>query len=269
MYPCVYIAGGTGGIGHAIARKFASYPHRFRILIISRDASRAHKAVQSLVRHDEAQTHSYVVGDVACKNFWKKLSRSCLKRSNDAESIRAMILSGSETQVPLPSVLINAAGFVRPSPFIRSEDADNVDQIEVNLLATMRACRYMAKPLRASKSEVITPSIINVASILATLGGEGTTAYATAKAGLLGLTRSLSIEYARLGIRVNSLLPGFIDTPMTKSTNIPLKNIPLGRLGSPDEVADAALFLALNNYANNCTLTLDGGLSAGGGSLVD
>ncbi|VBB77216.1 Putative 3-oxoacyl-[acyl-carrier-protein] reductase [Podospora comata] len=107
--------------------------------------------------------------------------------------------------------------------------------------------------------------IINIASLLATKAITGSAVYAATKAGVLGLTNTLAMEYGQSGVRVNAIVPGYIHTPMTKDmTNIDkLQNlIPLQRFGTPDEVADAASFLAKNQYANNCILNLDGGLSA-------
>ncbi|KAL0470150.1 NAD(P)-binding protein [Neurospora intermedia] len=106
--------------------------------------------------------------------------------------------------------------------------------------------------------------IVNVASLLAQKGVIGTSVYAAAKAGVVGLTNSLAHEYGRSGIRVNAVLPGYIETDMTTGLKNPsiLQQIPLGRFGTTDEVADAALFLIKNPYANNCVLNLDGGLSA-------
>lgn len=127
------------------------------------------------------------------------------------------------------------------------------------------------------------PVIINVSSLLGVQGGYGAVAYAASKAGVLGFTRALAAEYAAHGVRVNAIVPGYVETDMTRGTSfkgrsystlVELKSsldlntselaqrIPLGRFGKPEEVAQAALFLAQNQYAHNCILNLDGGLSA-------
>jgi 3-oxoacyl-[acyl-carrier protein] reductase len=165
----VFITGGTGGIGHAIARKFASHPnHTFNILVISRDVSRAEVAIQGLERLHDSQKHSYMVGDITQATFWANLVKSC-------------------ADIGPPTILINAAGFVITKPFIRTEDSTNDKMINANLMATLRACRYMGKPLRGSGDSTITPSIINISSVLGNMGGDGVAAYAAAKAGILGM----------------------------------------------------------------------------------
>ncbi|KAI9828150.1 MAG: hypothetical protein M1832_003677 [Thelocarpon impressellum] len=109
--------------------------------------------------------------------------------------------------------------------------------------------------------------IVNVSSLLGVKGGMGSSAYAASKAGVLGLTRSLAAELGPSGIRVNALVPGYVDTKMTADMSPPARTqaldaIPMRRFGTPEEMADAAVFLATNAYANNCLLNLDGGLSA-------
>lgn len=108
------------------------------------------------------------------------------------------------------------------------------------------------------------PVIINLSSLLALQNGFGTVAYSASKAGILGFTRALAAEYSTHRVRVNAIVPGYIESDMTKDLdkdNIK-RRIPLGRLGKPEEVAHAAFFLAENEYAHNCLLNLDGGLSA-------
>lgn len=109
-----------------------------------------------------------------------------------------------------------------------------------------------------------TPVIINIASVLGILGGHGAVAYAASKAGVLGFTRALASEYASHGVRVNAVLPGYVETGMTRDLNPNhlSTRIPLARLGTPDEIASAVLFLAQNEYAHNAVLNIDGGVSA-------
>ncbi|KAK4179472.1 putative 3-oxoacyl-reductase [Triangularia setosa] len=107
--------------------------------------------------------------------------------------------------------------------------------------------------------------IINISSLLATKAIPGSAVYAATKAGVLGLTNTLAMEYGQSGVRVNAIVPGYVYTPMTQNManyDKLVNAIPLQRFGTPDEVADAASFIAKNHYANNCILNLDGGLSA-------
>jgi NAD(P)-dependent dehydrogenase (short-subunit alcohol dehydrogenase family) len=202
----VLITGGTGGIGQAIAHRFASHPlHRFNIVVISRDVDRARKAVLNLPRRDDLQKHSYIVGDVANLSFWERVAEALPPRHGKASSIvtaeRITIKTPvsakdeaaqdlAEENVLAPRILINAAGFAKSKAFLRTTDDTTTSMLNVNLLATMRACRHMGKSLRSSVSKddprIVTPNIINISSVLANIGGDGVAAYATAKAGILG-----------------------------------------------------------------------------------
>jgi 3-oxoacyl-[acyl-carrier protein] reductase len=133
------------------------------------------------------------------------------------------------------------------------------DIIDTNLTASLLLCKVV-KMQKAG-------CIINVSSLMATKGAVGAVAYAASKAGILGLTRALCLEYRVRKVRVNALLPGWVQSPMWDTLKPKLKeaylqDTPLHRVAHPDEVADAAMFLAANQFANNCVLNLDGGLSA-------
>lgn len=148
-------------------------------------------------------------------------------------------------------------------------DESTIDQlITTNLTAIMHGTKFLLRNgyLRSPKAETQGPSptIINVASLLGLQGGYGAVAYAASKAGVLGFTRALATEYASHKVRVNAIVPGYVDTDMTKDLNSAeiQQRIPLGRFGAPEEIAHAALFLAENQYAHNCVINLDGGLSA-------
>ncbi|KAF4126341.1 3-oxoacyl-[acyl-carrier protein] reductase [Geosmithia morbida] len=142
----------------------------------------------------------------------------------------------------------------------RTPDAELSDILGTNLTATMLVCKY-AKVQDWG-------CIVNVSSLMANRPAAGAAAYAAAKAGVIpGLTSALCLEMATRSIRVNALLPGWVESPMWDNLRPTLKekylqNTPARRAGTPDEVADAAVFLASNDFANNCVLNLDGGLSA-------
>ncbi|RKF72087.1 3-oxoacyl- reductase FabG [Golovinomyces cichoracearum] len=235
------ITGASRGIGAAIAVRFAE--EGVQCLLAGRDYTRLNQVKQSLTskKHTTDQaTHQIFVGDVSSENFWKQFKH--------------------ENQIDL---LVNAAGITHFSPlFTTSLDLVH-EVIRTNLHGTMLGCRTIGKSMMARKKGCI----INVASLLGLKGGKGSTAYVASKAGIIGLTRSLAAELEGRNIRVNVLVPGYIETDMTQAmTSIErskaLEDIPLGRFGLTAEVADAAVFLASNKYANNCTLNLDGGLSA-------
>ncbi|MCJ1433452.1 hypothetical protein MMC27_002814 [Xylographa pallens] len=140
--------------------------------------------------------------------------------------------------------------------------------IQTNLMGTIWGCQIIAKAMiRQHREPSNTACIINVASLLGIKGGRGSTVYAASKAGVLGLTRSLAAELGPSNIRVNAIVPGYVATSMTEAMtqearSAALQSIPQKRFGTPEEIADAAIFLATNAYASNCVLNLDGGLSA-------
>ncbi|BCR90311.1 SDR family NAD(P)-dependent oxidoreductase [Aspergillus chevalieri] len=175
-------------------------------------------------------------------------------------------------------ILVNAAGISTTNILARTDPDAISHTLRTNLEGTILISRALLRAAirsrskdRNSTTEISSRCIINISSLLAHKGGTGAVSYAASKAGVLGLTRSLAVEAATslrgVFIRSNAIVPGYIDTPMianfSDAQKTSLKDeIPLGRFGDPQEVADAAVFLAQNEYANNCILNLDGGLSA-------
>jgi len=282
----VLITGGSGDLARAIAHAFASHTSfPFHITLVGRKADRLKPVCASLPKLAHPDwTHSILEGDVSRLDFW---------RSEDL-----MWSDTPQDGTLCPAILINCAGVVNRSLMSRLSPELLQETIDVNLMSAIWGCRIFGTSrlmkirrkmlLNGGASEAgFTPSIINVGSLLSTHGGAGASVYAASKAGLLGLTRALAAEYGRQGMRVNAILPGFFESQMADQGNMSSycthrflanlstrhaegsdrihtirKNVPLGRLGTPKEVADAVVFLALNNYANNCVLNIDGGLSA-------
>ncbi|TPX11891.1 uncharacterized protein E0L32_007389 [Thyridium curvatum] len=239
------ITGGSRGIGLAIAHRLAR--EGAACTLVGRDEQRLQAALAGAP--SPAHAHSYLVGDVRHADFW-------------AEAV---------AQRPNISILVNAAGLAQNSLLVRTRDEDLQEILDVNLRGTILGCRSFGKSMMKRKAGMLllavrahSRSIINISSLLAEKGGQGATVYAASKAGIIGLTRALATEMGPFGVRVNTILPGYIKTDMTENLKQSLlqEKIPLGRLGEPEEVADAAAFLAKNSYASNCILNLDGGLSA-------
>ncbi|KAH6891254.1 3-ketoacyl-reductase [Thelonectria olida] len=180
------------------------------------------------------------------------------------ESIKDVFTGKNEDNIPDTvvgpvDILINCAGISQTSFLKRTSEEELGDIVDTNLMATMLVCKH-AK-IRSHGC------IINISSLMATKGGSGATAYAASKAGVVGFTRALCRELGPRSIRVNALLPGWVASPMWDHLKPDLqaaflKDTPLNRVGAPEEVANAAVFLASNAFANNCVLNLDGGLSA-------
>jgi 3-oxoacyl-[acyl-carrier protein] reductase len=161
------------------------------------------------------------------------------------------------------SVLVNNAGITRDTLSMRMKDEDWAAVIDTNLSAVFRLARAVLRPMMKAKAG----RIINITSVVASSGNAGQANYAAAKAGVEGLTRALAREVGSRGITVNCVAPGFIDTDMTRALNEQqtqalLGQIPLGRLGQPEDVAACVAFLACASgaYVTGATLHVNGGM---------
>jgi 3-oxoacyl-[acyl-carrier protein] reductase len=162
-------------------------------------------------------------------------------------------------------LLVNNAGITRDTVIIRMKDDQWDAVINVNLRGTFLFSRAAARPMMKGRRG----RIINISSVSGLMGNPGQANYAASKAGVIGLTRTLARELAGRNITVNAVAPGFIATEMTAALGEEIigqlrKQIPLGRLGEPQEVADAVLFLASEAaaYITGHVLRVDGGLTA-------
>ncbi|KAE9380195.1 NAD(P)-binding protein [Stipitochalara longipes BDJ] len=231
------ITGASRGIGAEIARRFAR--EGAKCLLIGRNEALLGKVREGLEKVEGGE-HRALIGDVGDGEFWRQLRK--------------------EKHVDM---LVNAAGITHYSPLFVTSPSLLEEVVTTNLTGTMMACRTVGKNMMANKKGCI----INVASLLGLKGGKGSAAYAASKAGVIGLTRALASELGEKNVRVNVLVPGYIETEMTdamtpEARSEAVNSIPLKRFGQSTEIADAAIFLATNQYANNCVLNLDGGLSA-------
>jgi len=236
------ITGASRGIGEAIARRFAE--EGAICILVGRHESTladvASKLHQTETGNDD-HVHHIVTGAVEDRRLWDTIAK----------------------EHKVVDVLVNAAGISHASLLMATKPELVNQVIQTNLMGTIWGCQIIAKNMIRRKGG----SIVNVSSLLGIKGGEGSTVYAASKAGILGLTRSLAAEVGSRGVRVNAIVPGYVETQMTDAMDASARSkaldaIPLKRFGDASEIADAALFLATNAYANNCVLNLDGGLSA-------
>ena len=182
----------------------------------------------------------------------------------DPASAQVMIDSTVEGLGRL-DIVVNNAGIARDNLAIRMTNAEWDLVIAIDLSAAFHVCRAALKPMLRQRSG----RLINVSSIAGIMGNPGQANYSAAKAGLIGLTKTLAREVGSRGITVNAVAPGFIETDMTaalgdKVLNSALGAIPLGRAGKAEDVAAAIRFLALPEagYITGCVLQIDGGMGA-------
>ena len=160
--------------------------------------------------------------------------------------------------------LINNAGITRDGLIMRMKKSDWDIVLDVNLTGAFLMCKAFSRSMLRQKEG----SIVNISSIVALLGAPGQVNYASTKAGLIGLTRALSREYAARNIRVNAIAPGFIETEMTSDLSANVREdyanrVPMKRMGQPENVADAVHFLLdeVSSYITGVVLPVDGGLA--------
>jgi len=174
------------------------------------------------------------------------------------------LIAAAEAAMGSVEILVNNAGLTKDGLAMRMSDADWARVLDVDLGAPFRLSRAALKFMMRRKSG----RIINIGSIVGATGNPGQANYCAAKAGLVGLTKSLAQEIASRNITVNLIAPGFIATPMTDALNETQKSalaekIPLGRLGTPADIAAAVVYLASNEAAwiTGTTLHINGGMA--------
>jgi len=188
---------------------------------------------------------AYVMGDVG-----------------DEMAVNAMI-ERVESEFGHLDILVNNAGITRDNVIMRIDAADWDAVLRTHLRGSFLTCKAASRRMLRRRDGCI----INISSVVGRRGNAGQANYAAAKAGIIGLTKSLAKELGARNIRVNAVAPGYIDTPMTQALPDEAKkaiiaNTPLGAIGTPRDVAQAVLFLAspMARYITGCVLPVDGGL---------
>ena len=233
----VFITGGTSGIGLSILENF--YKLESDIFTIGTNVENL-KTIQS--------------------NFPKiKTSNFNLENHQKIEEL----LKEAKEKLGGLDIVINNAGITKDNLAIRMSDEEWNKVININLTAVFLICKHSIKVMMKQNSG----SIINISSIVGHTGNFGQANYSSAKAGIIAMSKSLAKEYAKKNIRVNCISPGFIDTKMTKSINEEFKkklieNIPMGKLGNGNDIANCAVFLAsdLSSYITGETIHVNGGM---------
>jgi len=181
----------------------------------------------------------------------------------DTAQVEALVPS-AETAMGQVDILVANAGITRDNLFVQLRDEDWDEVIKVNLTATFRLARAATKLMMRKRFG----RIIAITSIVGITGNPGQGNYTASKAGLIGMIKTLGAEYARRNITANCIAPGFIATPMTDALNEKqresiLSKVPAARLGTPDEIAAAAVYLSSNEaaYVTGQTIHVNGGMA--------
>lgn len=237
-----FVTGGAVGIGAAIARELAQ------------------NGAKVIINYNKSV-------DQAASLLQEAQEKNC-----QIEAIQGNVSSLSEVKAMIDHIIasygridiaVNNAGITADNLLVRMNEDDFDRVIQVNLKGTWNVCRQVI-PLMMKERQ---GKIINISSVVGIAGNPGQSNYCAAKAGIIGLTKSLAKEVAKRGILVNAVAPGFIETNMTATLKEELKqaildSIPLGKIGQPEEVAKAVAFLAsdCNTYITGQVIQVDGGL---------
>ena len=238
----VLVTGGSRGIGKAVVSQFAANGARVYFTYHTREGDAEHVA--------------------------RECDAKCIKcDQRDEDAINAAVDMIYKEAGPI-GVLVNNAGTTADQYAMLLSSADWLKVMDTNINGTFRWSKAAMRGMLIARCGVI----VNVASVSGLVGIAGQTNYSASKGAIIGFSRSLAAELASKGVRVNTVVPGFIDTDMTarvprsvKRKN--LENIPIKRFGKPEEVASVVLFLASDaaSYIMGQTIVIDGGLTAIGG----
>ncbi|RMF45009.1 MAG: 3-oxoacyl-[acyl-carrier-protein] reductase [Deltaproteobacteria bacterium] len=236
-----FITGASRGIGRAIALELAR--QGASIVAAGRDQA-ALESVAAEIRALDAEVE-VVTGDVS-----------------EADSIDAMVARGAERFGRI-DILVNNAGLTRDGLLLRMKDEDWDAVLNANLKGAFMLTRAVARLMTRQRYG----RIVNISSVVGEMGNPGQANYCASKAGMIGLTKSNARELARRNVTVNAVTPGFIETSMTEAMTDKARDemssqIPLGRLGTPEDVASAVAFLASEaaGYVTGQVLGVNGGL---------
>jgi 3-oxoacyl-[acyl-carrier protein] reductase len=243
----ILITGGTRGIGRAIAQTFAAQGADVMILGTSEEKAQETLALLEHTAKDPNQKFAYKLVNVG-------QHMQVLSALEEIEKTWGVL-----------DVVVNNAGITRDNLLMRMTEKEWNDVLDINLKSIYSVCHFVIKSmLKARKGK-----IINVSSVIGLTGNPGQVNYSASKFGVIGFTRSLAIEVAKRGVCVNCIAPGFIETDMTAGLTDAqkdeiLRKIPMQKLGTTHDIAQAALFLAssMSDYVTGQVITVDGGMLA-------
>ena len=237
------VTGGSRGIGAAVAKRLAAEGAS----VVVNYAGRADAASEVVSAIEDAKGSALAVrADVSD-------SASC-----------STLVEAAVARFGRIDILVNNAGITRDGLLVRMSDEDWASVIQTNLSGAFYLSRAVGKLMMKQRSG----SIINMASVVGVMGNAGQVNYAAAKAGLIGMTKSIARELAGRGVRANAIAPGFIATDMTDALpeaarEAAVATIAMGRLGTPEDIAAAVAFLASDDsaYITGQVIAVDGGMT--------
>ena len=239
---CALVTGASRGIGRAVALKLASEGAKVALNFAGNEAA-ANEVRQEI---EAAGGQAILVkADVA----------------NEA-AVQEMVQKTADAFGRI-DILVNNAGITRDGLLARMKEEDWDAVLSTNLKGVFLTTKAVAKLMMKQRAG----RIVNMASVVGVTGNAGQANYSAAKAGVIGFTKTIAKELASRGVTVNAVAPGFIDTDMTsvlsdKAKEAALSGIPLGRMGTPEDIADAVLFLVSDqaSYITGQVLHVDGGM---------
>ena len=237
------ITGGSRGIGRAIALRMAREGANVAILYAGNEAAAQETVEAARAFGAQAFCARADVGEYA--------------------QVESAIHAAKEALGPI-HILVNNAGIARDKLIMRMSSEDFAAVVRVNLMGAFHTIRVLTPDFVRQRAG----RIINIASVAGLMGNPGQANYASAKAGLIGLTKTVAKELASRGVTCNAIAPGFVETDMTREMNqsaleAAMNAVPLKRMGKPEEIAAAAAFLASDDaaYITGAVLSIDGGLN--------
>ena len=238
----VIVTGGNTGIGREICLHFAARKANIVINYLFEEE----KAIDLLTHIENLGGKGIIIkGDVSILEDTKRIVETAIKTFGKVD------------------ILVNNSGITRDNLMMRMSEDEFDSVINVNLKGTWNMCKSVTRHMLKNRSG----KIINIASVVGIMGNAGQANYVASKAGIIGLTKSLSKEFGARGVTCNAVAPGFIQTKMTDSLSVEvkdyyLKQIPLNKFGTAEDVADTVLFLASNKakYITGQVISVNGGM---------
>lgn len=239
-----FVTGGGSGIGREVCRIFAK--EGAKVIVADSNVKTAEDTITIL----NGSAHMALGMNVT-----------------NVQSVNSAFKNILEQYSRIPTIIVNSAGITRDQFLVKLTEKEFEEVINVNLKGTFLVVQNAAKQLiEAGASNG--SSIVNIGSIMGKIGNIGQANYSASKAGVEAFTKTAALEFGKFGIRINTILPGYIDTPMTKTVpenvkSMYIKRIPLQRIGKPQEVAEVVTFLVSDrsSYVTGASIEVTGGLS--------